>query len=217
MEHHFLEEYSHSSAPEVFLAACSQRTENIRLGHAIVLMPPAYNHPARVAERIATLDLLSGGRVEWGIGTSGSRMEMEGFNINPEEKQEMLLEAVREATKMLCSNPYPGFKGRYFSMPPRNIIPKPLQKPHPPLWIACTDRNTIRRAAKFGMGALTCAFDLEETRLVEDYYNTFKQECEPIGRIVNPNIAMITGMMCHADSEVAVARGLEAFNSSNTR
>jgi len=58
---------------------------------------------------------------------------------------------VREATKMLCSNPYPGFKGRYFSMPPRNIVPKPLQKPHPPLWIACTDRNTIRRAAKCGM------------------------------------------------------------------
>ena len=113
MEHHFLEEYSHSSAPEAFLAACSQRTKNIRLGHGIVLMPPAYNHPARVAERIATLDLLSGGRVEWGIGTSPSRIEMEGFNINPDEKQEMLLEAVREATKMLCSNPYPGFKGRY--------------------------------------------------------------------------------------------------------
>jgi alkanesulfonate monooxygenase SsuD/methylene tetrahydromethanopterin reductase-like flavin-dependent oxidoreductase (luciferase family) len=212
MEHHFLEEYSHSSAPEAFLAACSQRTKNIRLGHGIVLMPPAYNHPARVAERIATLDLLSGGRVEWGIGTSGSRIEMEGFNINPDEKQEMLLEAVREATKMLCSNPYPGFKGRYFSMPPRNIVPKPLQKPHPPLWIACTDRNTIRRAAKCGMGALTFAFDLEEAHyLVEDYYSTFKQGCEPIGRTVNPNIAMITGIMCHADSEVAVARGLEGF------
>ena len=96
------------------------------------------------------------------------------------------------------------------SMPPRNIVPKPIQKPHPPLWIACKDPRTIRRAAKLGMGALTRAFeDLE--RLVEDYYNTFKQECEPIGRIVNPNIAMITGMMCHADSEVAVARGLEGF------
>ena len=210
MEHHFLEEYSHSSAPEVFLAACSQRTKNIRLGHGIVLMPPAYNHPARVAERIATLDLLSGGRVEWGVGASGSRIEMEGFNINPDEKQEMLVEAVCEAAKMLCSNPYPGFKGKYFSMPPRNIVPKPIQKPHPPLWIACTDPRTVRRAAKWGMGALTLAFDLAP-QLVEEYYGTFKQGCEPIGRIVNPNIAMLTGIMCHADGEVAVARGLEGF------
>ena len=72
VEHHFLEEYSHSSAPEVFLGACSQRTKNIRLGHGICLSPPAYNHPARVAERISTLDLVSNGRVEWGTGESGS-------------------------------------------------------------------------------------------------------------------------------------------------
>src|SRR5213594_33808 len=91
VEHHFLEEYSHSSAPEVFLAACSQRTRNIRLGQGIVLMPPAYNHPARVAERIAALDLVSDGRVEWGTGQSSSRIELEGFNINPAEKREMWL------------------------------------------------------------------------------------------------------------------------------
>jgi len=66
VEHHFLEEYSHSSAPEIFLAACSQRTKTIRLGHGICLMPPKYNHPARVAERISALDILSNGRVEFG-------------------------------------------------------------------------------------------------------------------------------------------------------
>src|SRR6187401_3744742 len=79
VEHHFLEEYSHSSAPEVFLAAASQRTRRIRLGHGIVLMPPGYNHPARVAERLATLDLVSNGRVDWGTGESASRAELEGF------------------------------------------------------------------------------------------------------------------------------------------
>src|SRR5919199_3814382 len=89
VEHHFLEEYSHSSAPEVFLAACSQRTRQIRLGHGIVLMPPAYNHPARVAERIATLDLVSDGRVEWGTGHSSSRIELEGFGMDPVAKREM--------------------------------------------------------------------------------------------------------------------------------
>ena len=86
VEHHFLEEYSHSSAPEVFLAACSQRTERIRLGHGIVLMPSGFNHPARVAERLATLDLISDGRVEWGTGSASSRSELEGFGIDPEGK-----------------------------------------------------------------------------------------------------------------------------------
>ena len=89
VEHHFLEEDSHSSAPEVFLAAASQRTTRIRLGHGITLMPPRYNHPARVAERIATLDLLSGGRVEWGTGESATALEMLGFGIDPQEKEAM--------------------------------------------------------------------------------------------------------------------------------
>src|ERR1700736_1276457 len=87
VEHHFLEEYAHSSAPEVFLAACSQRTKRIRLGHGIVLMPPPYNHPARVAERIATLDLVSAGRVEWGTGESASLAELGGFGISVQDKQ----------------------------------------------------------------------------------------------------------------------------------
>jgi alkanesulfonate monooxygenase SsuD/methylene tetrahydromethanopterin reductase-like flavin-dependent oxidoreductase (luciferase family) len=213
VEHHFLEEYSHSSAPEVFLAACSQRTRRIRLGHGVVLMPPFYNHPVRVAERIATLDLISNGRVEWGTGESNSRMELEGFNINHAEKREMWFEAVRETAQMLCSNPYPGFTGKYFSMPSRNVVPKPVQKPHPPLWVACSNRDTIRMAASLGIGALTFAFaDPSEARYwVEEYYSTFKSRCEPIGQAVNPNIAVVTGFMCHDDSEVALERGLEGF------
>jgi alkanesulfonate monooxygenase SsuD/methylene tetrahydromethanopterin reductase-like flavin-dependent oxidoreductase (luciferase family) len=213
VEHHFLEEYSHSSAPEVFLAACSQRTRQIRLGHGIVLMPPAYNHPARVAERIATLDLVSDGRVEWGTGQSSSRIELEGFGINPQERREMWLESVRECARMMAQTPYPGFKGQYFSMPPRNVVPKPLQKPHPPLWVACSNRETIRHAARLGMGALTFAFvEPDEARhWVEEYYHTFETECEPIGLSVNPNVAMVTGFMCHEQSDIAVERGLEGF------
>src|SRR5690606_21464980 len=94
VEHHFLEAYSHSSAPEVFLAAASQRTKNIRLGHGIVLLPPKYNHPARVAERIATLDLVSNGRVEFGTGESASRAELEGFEIDPADRRSMWKEVL---------------------------------------------------------------------------------------------------------------------------
>src|SRR5215213_10757284 len=96
VEHHFLEEYSHSSAPEVFLAAASQRTKQIRLGHGIVLMPPNYNPPARIAERIATLDLVSNGRAEFGTGESASRAELEGYGVNPTERRAMWRETVEQ-------------------------------------------------------------------------------------------------------------------------
>jgi alkanesulfonate monooxygenase SsuD/methylene tetrahydromethanopterin reductase-like flavin-dependent oxidoreductase (luciferase family) len=213
VEHHFLEEYSHSSAPEVFLAAASQRTRRIRLGHGIVLMPPAYNHPARVAERIAMLDLVSGGRVDFGTGESASRMELEGFGIDPAEKRAMWQEAVAQVALMLSQEPYPGHRGRYFSMPARNVVPKPVQKPHPPMWLACSSRPMIHLAAQLGLGALTFAFvDVAEARhWVADYYETFARECTPIAQAVNPAIAMVTGFSVHDDGEEAVRRGLEGF------
>jgi alkanesulfonate monooxygenase SsuD/methylene tetrahydromethanopterin reductase-like flavin-dependent oxidoreductase (luciferase family) len=213
VEHHFLEEYSHSSAPEVFLAACSQRTRQIRLGHGIVLMPPGYNHPARVAERIATLDLVSGGRVEFGTGESASRAELEGYGVDPGERRAMWRETVEQVANMMVMDPYPGFQGRFFSMPCRNVVPKPVQKPHPPLWVACSNRETIHLAAQLGIGALTFAFidPSEAKHWVDDYYETFKRECVPIGHAVNPNVAMVTGFSCHASAEEARRRGNDGF------
>jgi alkanesulfonate monooxygenase SsuD/methylene tetrahydromethanopterin reductase-like flavin-dependent oxidoreductase (luciferase family) len=211
VEHHFLEEYSHSSAPEIFLAACSQRTRRIRLGHGICLMPPKYNHPARVAERIATLDLVSNGRVEFGTGESASLMELGGFNVrfDPVEKRRMWKEGVEQCTDMMVMDPYPGFKGEFFEMPCRNVVPKPLQKPHPPLWVACSNRETIKMAARCGIGALTFAFvDPREARQwVDDYYRIFKEECVPIGHAVNPNVAMVTGFSVHPDEMESRRRG----------
>ncbi|MDZ4055378.1 MAG: LLM class flavin-dependent oxidoreductase, partial [Polynucleobacter sp.] len=171
-EHHFLEEYSHSTAPEVFLAAVSQRTSRMRLGHGVTLMPPAYNHPARVAERIATLDLVSDGRVEWGTGESSSRIELEGFGLNLVQKRSMWAEATREAARMMSMTPYPGHDGEHFVMPARNVVPKPRQTPHPPLWVACTNRDTVKLAARLGIGALTFAFmDQREAKFwTEEYY-----------------------------------------------
>ena len=210
-EHHFLEEYCHSSAPEVFLAACSQRTKNIRLGHGIIVMSPRFNHPARIAERLATLDIISDGRVEWGTGESGSRMELEGFGVDFVDKRPVWAEAVHETAKMLCMEPYPGFQGKYFSMPQRNVVPKPVQKPHPPLWAACSNRDSLQLAAQLGMGALTFAFiNAEEAKFwVEEYYQKFKTDCNPIGQAVNPNVAMLTGFLCDRDAETARQRGME--------
>jgi alkanesulfonate monooxygenase SsuD/methylene tetrahydromethanopterin reductase-like flavin-dependent oxidoreductase (luciferase family) len=213
VEHHFLEEYSHSSAPEVFLAAAADRTEDIRLGHGIKLMPPDYNSPARVAEEVGTLDLVSNGRVEFGTGESSSAMELEGFGIPRDEKESMWQESVDQVTNMMTMEPYPGHKGEHFEMPARNVVPKPVQTPHPPLWVACSGRSTIEQAARLGMGVLSFDFSTaEETaEWVDTYYETLKEECDPIGHAVNPNFAVVSGFSCHEDEDVAYERGAEGF------
>jgi alkanesulfonate monooxygenase SsuD/methylene tetrahydromethanopterin reductase-like flavin-dependent oxidoreductase (luciferase family) len=214
VEHHFLEEYSHSSAPEIFLAAVSQRTTHMRLGHGIVQTPPAFNHPARVAERIATLDLVSGGRVDFGTGESSSEAELGGFMIDPIEKRPMWEEGLRVALRCLTESPFTGHAGKYVTMPPRNVVPKPRQKPHPPVWVACSRRDTIRLAAEKAIGALTFAFiDPEDARhWVGDYYTTLAAKGVPIGDAVNANVACVSTFMCHHDENEALRRGLEGAN-----
>ncbi|HIG60781.1 MAG TPA: LLM class flavin-dependent oxidoreductase [Gammaproteobacteria bacterium] len=214
VEHHFLEEYSHSSAPEIFLAAASQRTKRIRLGHGIRQVISAYNHPARTAECIATLDLVSNGRVEFGTGESSAILELGGFGIPVDSKRAQYLEATEQICNMLAMDPYPGYEGEYFSMPCRNIVPKPVQKPHPPVWVACSNRETIKMAARLGIGALTFAFvdPLEARHWVDEYYSIIKsEECVPIGHHVNANICMVTSFSLHQDRQVAIDRGLEGF------
>ncbi|MCB1691434.1 MAG: LLM class flavin-dependent oxidoreductase [Pseudomonadales bacterium] len=214
VEHHFLEEYSHSSAPEIFLAAASQRTKNIRLGHGIRQVITNYNHPARTAECIATLDLVSNGRVDFGTGESSAILELGGFGIPVQSKREQYLEATEQIANMLAMDPYPGFKGKYFEMPCRNIVPKPVQRPHPPIWVACSNRETIKMAARLGIGALTFAFvdPADAKHWVDEYYSIIKSdECVPIGHAVNANICMVTSFSLHKDRQTAIERGLEGF------
>ncbi len=215
VEHHFLEEYSHSSAPEVFLAAASQRTKRIRLGHGVVQLPPAINHPARVAERIATLDLISGGRVEFGTGEGSSQMELGGFGIEDGQKRAQWEEALDAITRMFAEDPFQGYDGRWISMPPRNVVPKPAQKPHPPLWVACSRRETMLMAGERGLGALSFSFvEPEEAKeWVDAYYERIESEaCVPAGFAVNPNVAVALPMMCHRDEATAIDRGIDGLH-----
>jgi alkanesulfonate monooxygenase SsuD/methylene tetrahydromethanopterin reductase-like flavin-dependent oxidoreductase (luciferase family) len=214
VEHHFLDEYSHSSAPEVFLAAAAARTRSIRLGHGIRQVIPNYNHPARTAECLATLDIISNGRVDFGFGEGATRLELGGFKIPAKEKRAMAIEAAGEIANMMALEPYPGFEGRYFSMPCRNVVPKPVQQPHPPMWMACTNRDTIRIAASLGVGALAFSFvDPEEAKRWADiYYGIIKSDaCVPVGRAVNANIAMVSSFSLHEDRSEAIRRGHEGF------
>jgi alkanesulfonate monooxygenase SsuD/methylene tetrahydromethanopterin reductase-like flavin-dependent oxidoreductase (luciferase family) len=212
VEHHFLEEYSHSSAPEVFLAAASQRTSRIRLGHGIVQLPVGFNHPARTAERIATLDLVSDGRVEFGTGESSSEAELGGFDVERATKRAQWHEALDVVTRLLVEEPFAGYDGDFVHMPPRNLVPKPLQRPHPPLWVACSRRESIHLAATKGIGALTFSFieAAEAKAWVDDYYSTIaSSECVPAGFAVNANLACVLPLMCHADEATAIDRGID--------
>ncbi len=208
VEHHFLAEYSHSSAPEVFLAAVSQHTLKIRIGHGVVLLPIPYNHPVRVAERIATLDILSRGRVEFGTGRSGISMtEIEGFGIEPAETRPMWEEALRAIPRMWLEEPF-SFQGRYFSVPPRRIVPRPVQKPHPPIWAACSQPDTFKLAGHMGTGAL--AFtpgSPADLKVRIDAYREAVTHPEPVGAFVNNQVAAALPGHCAPTDE-------EAFNEA---
>src|SRR3954453_19557755 len=212
VEPHLLEEYSRSSASDVWLAAASQRAKRIRLGFGILPLPPGYQHPARVAEKVAMLDLVSGGRVEFGTRETSSGVGPAGFGVDRESKREAWEEGLDAATRMMVEEPFAGWDGRFFAMPPRNVVPKPVQRPHPPLWVACSRRETIRLAGEKGIGALTFSFvEPEEAREWVDEYHTIieSERCVPGGFAVNPRFAVVLPMMCARDEAEAIERGID--------
>jgi alkanesulfonate monooxygenase SsuD/methylene tetrahydromethanopterin reductase-like flavin-dependent oxidoreductase (luciferase family) len=165
VEHHGLLEYSHCSAPEVLLAFIAGRTTNVLLGHGVTLTPYRYNHPIRVAERIATLDILSEGRVRWGSGKSSSRTEQGSFEISPEELDGQWREALEMIPRMWRSDVFE-WDGTYFHIPPTSVIPKPIQQPHPPIFAACSRPESVVLAGSLGVGSLNFSAGTDE-QLVE--------------------------------------------------
>ncbi|MCH8920785.1 MAG: LLM class flavin-dependent oxidoreductase [Chloroflexi bacterium] len=207
VEHHFLAEYSHSSAPEVFLAAASQRTKNIRLGHGIALLPYPFNHPIRVAERAAALDIVSNGRVDLGTGRSITEQELEGFGVDPADSRSMWDEAVRMIPKMWTQETF-SWEGDHFVVPPRNVIPKPIQKPHPPMWMACTQPDSFRLAGEYGLGALS--FGFIAPGVLEASLNIYREnvkDAQPVGEFVNSQFAATTMALTAPTDEEAIEYG----------
>jgi alkanesulfonate monooxygenase SsuD/methylene tetrahydromethanopterin reductase-like flavin-dependent oxidoreductase (luciferase family) len=207
VEHHFLEEYSHCSAPEVFLTACAMQTTRIRLGHGAVVCVPQMNHPVRVAERAATLDILSGGRLEVGTARSSTWTELGGFQVDPDQTKKMWDEYVRVLPQMWTRERF-AHEGVSFSMPERAIVPKPLQKPHPPLWVTVTSPGTEVDAADRGIGCLgvAAATYAEQERRTKEYRRRI-QLCDPVGA-VNDRVATLNFLYCHPDPRQAATTGL---------
>ena len=212
VEHHFLEEYSHCSAPELFLTAAAVQTQRIRVGHSAVVCVPEMNHPIRVAERAAFLDILSGGRLEFGTARSSTWTELGGFQSNPDATKKDWDEYVRVLPRMWSEERF-SYTGSCFSMPHRAILPKPIQKPHPPMWVTVTSPGTELDAADRGLGCLGVAassFEEQERRTKE--YHARIQVCDPVGA-VNDQVSTLNFLYCHEDLPTGAERGMQLLGN----
>ena len=168
VEHHFLEEYSHCSNPEVLYGAVAALTKNIRIGYGVRLLPKPYNHPIRTAESVAVLDLVSDGRVDFGTGRSSTRAELEGFDVDPDETRLMWREALGHIVGAWTEDEYQA-QGEYWQMgAPRRVLPKPLQQPHPPIFGATSSLPGHEEIGQRGIGLCSFTVGLPPEQLAEN-------------------------------------------------
>jgi alkanesulfonate monooxygenase SsuD/methylene tetrahydromethanopterin reductase-like flavin-dependent oxidoreductase (luciferase family) len=208
VEHHFLEDLSRSSANDVFLAAIAQHTKNIRIGLGVCLMPPGYSHPFKIAERVASLDIVTRGRLEWGCGRSTTAEELDGFRIDTAHARGGMVEAMKVVPQMWRQRKFPGYKGEYMDLPERVVVPKPVQKPHPPMWMACGSPSSYRLAGELGVGCLS--FTISTPRELDaqlDHYREGIRNAKPAGDFVNNNIAGFTTLYVGENDAEARERG----------
>lgn len=212
VEHHFMPEYSHSTSPDLFLAAASQRTQRLRLGHAIVPLP--YHHPIRVAERLATLDVLSGGRVEFGFGRGFSPQEYQAFGRDMRDSRsytEESLQVIRQAFAHGRVN----FAGTHFRFDDLPVLPRPLQRPHPPIWTAAVSPDSFELAARIGVGVLVGPFKpwfmvREDIRRYREAWEREQQGADDSAQ-PKPRVAMTIGIHCHEDPRQARAQARDGL------
>ena len=213
VEHHFLEEFSHCSNPEVLYGAIAARTSRMRLGFGVRLMPKPYNHPVRTAEAAAVLDLISGGRVDFAAGRSATRAELEGFGIDPHQTRSMWREAIGHVVGCWTNDEYE-FAGEHWQMPRRRVLPKPLQKPHPPIWGATSSDDGHREVGSLGLGLCSFAVGVppEEVKRKIDIYREAVAGCTtPLGAYVHDNAATFTMTLCDTDRDRAIDTARESF------
>ena len=210
VEHHFRSEWSHSSAPDITLAALSQRTTKMRLGIAVVLAP--LHHPLNVASRMATLDVISGGRVNLGIGRSGYPYQMLPYGSDLADVSEMVEEYLKIIPGAWTQEIF-SFEGKHYNIPPREVIPKPVQKPHPPIWQAVSQESTAEKVGRQGLGCLaqTSVGLARAEALIKIYRDAIKNP-EPVTGMVYPRVAGNTVALCMEDREKAFERGAEIID-----
>ena len=213
VEHHLLPQWSHCPAPEVLFGALSQRTSKIRIGHGVALLPKNFNHPLRVAERAAVLDILTDGRVELGTGRAVTLQELRGFDVDPELTKEMWYEGIQVLPKAWRDETFE-FHGKHIDIPPSYQVPKPIQKPHPPLWLAGTNPETFNTAGSHGLGLLGFVTGKPEdvAGRVAGYKKAVADPSDPIGDFVNDRCAILIQAYCAETREQAYDDVREALD-----
>lgn len=200
-EQHFYVEIGHSAAPEMILAALSQRTSHMRLGFGVILLP--LHHPFLVAERVATLDVLSRGRADFGCGRGTSPYITEGFGVDAAESREMADESLRAVMAIFKQERFEGFEGKYWTLPPRQVVPRPVQRPHPPLWVAASNIDTFAQAAGRGFGVIGVTRVLpEDMKPAVDAYWQGVRDADPAsfyGEVENPHAGAFAIAACDTD------------------
>lgn len=202
-EHHFLEEYSHNSASHLTCLAVGMRTEKIRLVTGIMNLCAPINHPVRVAEQIAMIDIYTNGRIELGTGRGSGSTEVNSWGLKNEETKEYWEEAIRAIPKMWTQDLF-SHEGVHFSVPERNVLPKPLTKPHPPLWVTATNPDTVEQAGRMGLGV--AVFSFQSPKALEPLVETYKKaiaDPDPISEVVNDKFLTIAPLLCLEDGDRA--------------
>ncbi len=206
-EHHFLDEYSHLSANDVILGYLAHATERIHLGSGIFNPLAPVNHPAKLAERVAMFDHVSDGRFEFGTGRGAGSHEILGFlpgMTDTSGTREIWEETIGEFVKMWTQDTYEGFQGKWWSLPPRKVLPKPYKKPHPPMWYAAGNTSSYAMAARKGLGVL--GFSVGDIAMLEPVLKAYKDEipnAEPVGAFVNDNLMVTSTAFVAEDTEKA--------------
>ena len=209
VEHHFLTTFSGSSAPEVIISALARMTKNIRLGFGVVILP--HHHPVQVAERVAMVDHVSGGRVEMGVGRS-SPYEQLGLGVDPRDTREIMEEALQVIPMIWQTDGQVSWEGKHFNIPAREILPKPKQDPHPPIWMACTQPSSYEIAAKHGIGVLS--FGSGAPAGMKQHIDKYREDIKsavPVGGFVNNKWANFTLGHCGDNDQEAKELGAKAI------
>src|SRR5262249_27614501 len=195
VEHHFLEEYSHSPAPEVFYGAVTQRTKNIRIAHGVRLLPFNFNHPIKIAEQAAVLDIMSNGRMDLGTGRSTTAQELDGFGVDYDRTRQEVREALEIIVKAWTEEILE-YNGKLMHIPPRRVVPKPIQQPHPPMWMACVAPDSYQIAGDRGLGVLSFTFNFEQVqKAIAKFRKACAERSHQIPKFVNEAFASM--VICH--------------------
>ncbi|MCX5081103.1 LLM class flavin-dependent oxidoreductase [Streptomyces sp. NPDC056121] len=209
VEHHSLTQYAHMSASEIFLTWVAARTSRIRIGHGVVTMPFGYQHPVRVAERAAMLDSLTGGRVDIGAGRGATKQEMRMYGVRPEDTYPQMEEALRIFSSAWREEQFEWHGS--IDIGPGAILPRPVQNPHPPLFMACSKHDTLKLAAELGIGALVMGFagadDVRTMRKVYDEAIATRTGERFVSTEVNDHLSALCPTIVLDDADLALRLG----------